>query len=588
MRACPVCEEANLPEVAHCDACGADLVGPDPFVGATIEGKFRIEDVVGEGGMGKVYVAEHLALGKKVAFKLVHRHLVKDAMSRQRFRHEARAASRLSHPNSLTTIDYGETVGGVPFIVTEFLEGQSLLSVLRHEDRLPPERARDIALQVCDALEAAHDQGMIHRDIKPENIFIVPLKGGADLVKVLDFGLAKILVPGDSDVQPKTMGDTVMGTPEYMSPEQVQGKALDARSDLYALGVVLYELLTGYSPFGADSPLEAAAKHLTETPEPPAASFPELDLPRAVDKVVMKALERLPENRYASAGEMRDAILEAIPMGIVRGGSAGRATPPGGRRPAAAPSADDFDLVPGPPTTDQVRMSAPHLVRRRRRRTFGAVAAVVALLGTGGVALWAISGDDSGDGGDGSASRHTKKDRARGDDDAKSGAAGTAGADPAATSARADTAREETAAPATGAATAKAPRTATGKRPGSAKATAAAATAVAKATAAPATATATATAPAVAPATAASVTSARDAYERANLLYAKGALKEALALYLDAIKRDPGFAAAYKKAGYVYKDSGNRAAAKKYLESYVRLAPTAVDAPAVKDLAEKL
>jgi serine/threonine-protein kinase len=579
MRACPVCEEANLPEVTHCDVCGADLVGPDPFVGATIEGKFRIEGVVGEGGMGKVYVAEHLALGKKVAFKLVHRHLVKDEMSRQRFRHEARAASRLSHPNSLTTIDYGETVGGVPFIVTEFLEGTSLLSVLRREDRLPPERARDIVLQVCDALEAAHDQGMIHRDIKPENIFIVPLKGGADLVKVLDFGLAKILVPTDSDAQPKTMGDTVMGTPEYMSPEQVQGKALDARSDLYALGVVLYELLTGYSPFGADSPLEAAAKHLTTTPDPPAASFPELELPRAVDKVVMKALERLPENRYSSAGEMRDAILEAIPMGIVRGGAAVRSTPPAGRRPTAAPSEDDFDLVPGPPTTDQVRLSAPQ--RRRRRLTLGAVLAVVLLAGGGGVALWAFggAGDGDGDGDDRSAPRHTKKDD-RGHDDAKTGDAHTADATAAVASAHPETAREETAAPATGGATAKTPRTASGKRPGSAKATAAAATAVAKATAAPATADA--------PATAAGAMSPRDAYERANLLYAKGALKEALALYLDVIKRDPGFAAAYKKAGYVYKDSGNRAAAKKYLESYVRLAPTAVDAPAVKDLAGKL
>ena len=288
----------------------------DSYVGREVAGQFRIMERIGSGGMGAVYKAEQPEMNRFVAIKILHSRYLsrKDLVSR--FRREARAMSHLSHPNTARVFMYGQLEDGACYFVMEHLEGRNLAQIVRRDGPMEVRRAIHLMAQVCGALDEAHRAGIIHRDLKPENIFVTTQGGIADYPKVLDFGLAKVT---EKQMRPGSMILTregmVFGTPEFMSPEQARGKTLDPRSDIYSLGVILYELLTGKLPFDAKQPIEFIQLHVTETPIPlseRAAS--ETEFPAGLEATVMKALQKDPDDRYATAGEFADA-LQAVADG---------------------------------------------------------------------------------------------------------------------------------------------------------------------------------------------------------------------------------------------------------------------------------
>lgn len=286
------------------------MAAPDPNIGRDIlNGQFQILQKIGSGGMGAVYKASQPAMNRMVAVKILHPKLAnrKDLVSR--FRREARAMSHLQHPNTVKVFLYGELEDGSLYIVMEYLEGKNLNQVVRKEGPLPVERAIPVLMQVCGALQEAHLQGIVHRDLKPENIFLSTNGGLKDYPKVLDFGLAKVtereLRPGSIMLTQEGM---VFGTPEFMSPEQAQGKVLDARSDIYSLATILYEVLTGKLPFEAKTPMEYIQFHVTKPPIPLDQRVPGRSFPPGLAEVIAKALEKKPEARYASAEEFAEAL----------------------------------------------------------------------------------------------------------------------------------------------------------------------------------------------------------------------------------------------------------------------------------------
>jgi serine/threonine-protein kinase len=289
----------------------------DPNIGRDIlGGQFQILQKIGSGGMGSVYKAAQPAMNRMVAVKILHPKLAnrKDLVSR--FRREARAMSHLTHPNTVKVLLYGELEDGSLYIVMEYLEGKNLNQVVRKEGPMPTERAIPILIQVCGALQEAHSQGIIHRDLKPENIFLSTNGGLRDFPKVLDFGLAKVtereLRPGSVMLTQEGM---VFGTPEFMSPEQAQGKPLDARSDIYSLAVILYEMLTGKLPFDARTPMEYIQHHVTKPPIALEMRVQGKTFPPGLGAVLAKALAKRPEDRWANAAEFADALKPFAPGG---------------------------------------------------------------------------------------------------------------------------------------------------------------------------------------------------------------------------------------------------------------------------------
>jgi serine/threonine protein kinase len=264
---------------------------PADFTGRIIEGRYRILRVLGEGGMGTVYAAEHVEIGKGVAVKILHPQYSRQQDLVERFRREARAASRIGHPHIIDVTDFGTTEDGCAYFVMEHLDGIDLADVLAHERRLDPARAVQITIQICRALEAAHAAGVIHRDLKPENIFLVARDGRADFVKVLDFGIARSIGQDSSRL---TNPGIAMGTPEYMAPEQAMGGLADRRSDIYSVGALLYEMVTGVPPHGEAE--EASPLSKQEPPRPPRELRP--DLPEDIEVVILRALERDPAKRH--------------------------------------------------------------------------------------------------------------------------------------------------------------------------------------------------------------------------------------------------------------------------------------------------
>ena len=282
----------------------------DPNIGRDLlDGQFQILQKIGSGGMGAVYKAAQPAMNRMVAVKILHPKLTnrKDLVSR--FRREARAMSHLTHPNTVKVFLYGDLDDGSLYIVMEYLDGKNLNQVVRKEGPMAIERAIPVLIQVCGALQEAHLQGIIHRDLKPENIFLSTNGGLKDYPKVLDFGLAKVtereLRPGSIMLTQEGM---VFGTPEFMSPEQAQGKPLDARSDIYSLAVILYEVLTGKLPFDARTPMEYIQMHVTRPPIPIDERVPGRRFPDGFDLVMKKALEKRPEDRYGSAADFAQAL----------------------------------------------------------------------------------------------------------------------------------------------------------------------------------------------------------------------------------------------------------------------------------------
>ena len=333
----------------------------DALVGRTIGGSYMILDLVGVGGMGRVYRAEQRMLGRTVAIKVIHPHLLADEQSVARFYNEARAASRLNHPNSVSIIDFGRTDDGILYLVMEFLQGRDLARIVREDGRLSHARVCDLLSAVLDALGEAHVLGVVHRDLKPENVIIERLRTGTDLVKVVDFGLAKLL-SGPTAESSITSPGLVCGTPDYMSPEQGRGFPVDERGDIYSVGVMLYELLTDQLPFVADTPTNVVLRHIQDPVPDPRDGAPDAHIPSALADVVIRALQKKPDDRYQSAEEMAVA-LRAVAAEL--GGDAGEvacsqcgAHSPRGKRFCAECGAQLRDsTVPG--LAPSPRMSMP-------------------------------------------------------------------------------------------------------------------------------------------------------------------------------------------------------------------------------------
>lgn len=264
--------------------------------------RFRVERLIAAGGMGFVYLATDLEQQTLVALKIMRSSLQRDPVAIERFKREVRTIKRLMHPNTIELIDYGVTEDGFMFLVMEWLHGKDLREILRIKNKLSPITATRVALQVCWSLSEAHMKGIIHRDLKPENIFIMHNPGPHLRIKVVDFGLAKV-VSGPESAEQITRGGVVCGTPEYMSPEQAKGEKLDGRSDVYALGCVMYAMLEGDAPFRGKKALDVAMMHINNP-------FPTLNdkIPPMLRDIVMKCVEKKANNRYQSVNDLATAL----------------------------------------------------------------------------------------------------------------------------------------------------------------------------------------------------------------------------------------------------------------------------------------
>jgi len=275
--------------------------GADPLVGMVLD-RYRVLEKIGEGGMGAVYAVEHVMLQKRMAMKLLRAELSSNKDLVTRFQNEAVAAGRIGQENIVAVTDFGRTPDGLVYFVMEELHGKSLAEVIRAEGGLSMARTMGIAAQVCRALQAAHQAGIVHRDLKPENIILAVREGVVDFVKVLDFGIAKTTEQQPTGTRLTQVG-MIVGTPEYMSPEQASGKHVDPRSDVYSLGVVLFEMLTGRLPFNGDNVLHILMKHQTEKPPTLAEARPGTKFSAAVELMIFKALSKRPEDRQQSMAE---------------------------------------------------------------------------------------------------------------------------------------------------------------------------------------------------------------------------------------------------------------------------------------------
>jgi endoglucanase len=286
--------------------------GGYPATGEIVSDRYRVLGVLGAGGMGKVFLAEHVIIGKRVALKVLAPALARDQALSARFLQEARIASQIRHENVVDITDFGATAGGLAYFVMEYLEGMDLRALVQTEGRVPWIRARKLIRQVCAALQAAHDLGVVHRDMKPENVLLC--RGEADRVVVLDFGIAKVVASALAGRKgagaAATREGSILGTPGFMAPEQAQGLPVDPRTDVYATGCVLYYLLTGQAPFEADNDLVVLTKHLTEAPRPPSMLGPDGSIPSVADLLVMKALAKEPAKRWASMSALIAALDE--------------------------------------------------------------------------------------------------------------------------------------------------------------------------------------------------------------------------------------------------------------------------------------
>ena len=386
VRASQVPGEADPGTVEIHEAPADDVPELDALIGRTLgDGRYQIQSLIGEGGMGRVYEARHVALEKQIAIKVLHASRQSDPELAERFHQEALAASKLDHPNVMQVTDFGEEPDGLLYIAMELLSGRSLSSLLEEQRRLSLEKTIEIVTQVCSALAVAHERGIVHRDMKPDNVVLVPKQdeegSTIETVKVCDFGLAKIMETV-SGGRRTSMDGTVKGTPEYMSPEQARGESVDARTDLYACGVILYELITGTVPFTADTPIGILTRHVTDAPRPPRTLVPGVH--PDFEAVILKAMEKDREQRFQSARELREGLRAALmevraaaarpwyeeveqgpppatqrqPPSTVRGAPAVQADVPPASRAQTGPS---VRLAQTQATLPQVPASAPEL-----------------------------------------------------------------------------------------------------------------------------------------------------------------------------------------------------------------------------------
>jgi len=289
----------------------------DPLPGTLLAGRYQIIRRVGTGGMGTVYRAVQTGLERPVGLKVLRRELSWDKATVMRFHREAKAMSLLTHPNTVRVFDFGQTDEGLLFFAMELLEGELLTARIEREGAIDVREAIRIARQVLGSLSEAHGAGIIHRDLKPDNVILAKMQGEQrPVVKVLDFGIAKVVLEERKLDQLETQAGTVFGTPRYMSPEQAQGGALDARSDLYSVGVLLYHMLAGHPPFVDDDAVVVMARHIKDVPQSLRAAAPDRAIPADLERLVMRALEKDPRDRFAT-GELFDAALEQCLKTIV-------------------------------------------------------------------------------------------------------------------------------------------------------------------------------------------------------------------------------------------------------------------------------
>ncbi|MEX1369211.1 MAG: serine/threonine-protein kinase, partial [Nannocystaceae bacterium] len=302
----------HTPDERETLATNAPLVERTPLArGTVLAGRYRIEELIGEGGMGDVYRATHLKIDKDVAIKVLAPEQMRRPRTVSRFLQEAKAASRIRHDNVVDITDYGESDGRA-FYVMEYLAGEDLSFVVKREGRLPWSRIKPICIQLLRALSAAHAAEIIHRDIKPHNCFLTERNGNPDFVKVIDFGIAKLYGEGSGEALTQT--GTIIGTAEYMSPEQGMGGELDGRSDLYSVGIIIYRMLTGQVPYRGGNPMAILYQHIHAERIPPSVACPEAEIDPRVDALVLEAMAKDREDRFDSA-EAFIAAIEAIDDG---------------------------------------------------------------------------------------------------------------------------------------------------------------------------------------------------------------------------------------------------------------------------------
>ena len=389
MKICPVCSTEYADDVKFCPSDGQTLRSAAPggasdLVGQVIADRYHVTKKLGEGGMGQVYLAEHVKMGRRSAIKVMNPAMVHDPDAVARFNREASNASRITHPNVCAIYDFGETPDGLIYLAMEFIEGEPLTDLLEREGALPVPRAVTIFLQVAEALQAAHDLSIVHRDLKPDNIMLTRRKSGADVVKVVDFGIAKA-VGGDQPGQKVTKTGLVIGTPEFMSPEQLSGDALDGRSDLYSLALVFYRMLCGKLPFDATTVQETMIKRLTDEPTKLAEARPDLTFPPGLQPVLDTALARSPVERYQTVAKF------AVDVAAVTGRPGSAAVPQ--TRPG-------LDTEGKTQLLDTTKGGKPPAPARKRSLIPVAVGVVVILAGAG--AWVALNGGSKTGGGGGS------------------------------------------------------------------------------------------------------------------------------------------------------------------------------------------
>ena len=377
---CPQCGRKYAPPEDRCRVDGSPLFGPEVMarVGKTLN-NYQVHEIIGEGGMGVVYRGEHVMLGKPVAIKILHERFAKRQGAATQFLREARAASRIRHPNIVDVTDFGTAADGSVFFVMEYLEGESLEDVLARDVRIDHFTAVTVVNQIARALAAAHEHGIVHQDLKPDNVylinregrrrvvrrvqeegdkrFVVEHEGNFEFVKLLDFGVAKFnednLGPG---LTPKT--GMVFGTPHYMSPEQAQGLPVDHRSDIYSLGILFYEMLLGVVPFESDSALEILNGHVSGRVVPPSEQNPAILIDEATDRTILRCLEKEPSQRFQSMDELATALRQCFTDRVYL------------RDADRLPGAVEAGIVPpAPPEEPKSAQLPPSTSERKRPRT---------------------------------------------------------------------------------------------------------------------------------------------------------------------------------------------------------------------------
>lgn len=315
MKFCPTCKSKFPTDINYCPNDATKLVndpeaGPShSLIGMILDNRYQIMSKLGEGGMGSVYAAEHILLKKNVAIKVLRYDLARKEDVVKRFQNEAIAASRIGHENIIEVTDFGRTPDGSVYFVMEHLNGLALADVIQKSGSIPMKRAIPILLQITKALSVAHSQGIIHRDLKPENIVLIDKPDRKDFVKILDFGISKMLDTSDRAEKLTAMG-MIVGTPEYMSPEQAAGMSVDKRTDIYSLGVIMYEMMTGRLPFLADNAIRILMMHQTEKPQRPREINPEIH--NQMEQIILKCMEKKPEDRFQDMTEITQALIQLL------------------------------------------------------------------------------------------------------------------------------------------------------------------------------------------------------------------------------------------------------------------------------------